>query len=128
MCAKRNGVETYKTRLVERQQEIWKVSSDSVDGRQTVELDQTNSGRLTRANALQSQAMAQETDRRRQAELKRIDSALARLDDGEFGFCVVCGEEIGLERLNMARPSTRPLRLQPLIFAIALSSRSLWTL
>lgn len=101
MCAKRNGVETYKTRLVERQQEIWKVSSDSVDGRQTVELDQTNSGRLTRANALQSQAMAQETDRRRQAELKRIDSALARLDDGEFGFCVVCGEEIGLERLNM---------------------------
>ena len=101
MCAKRNGIETYKAQLVQRQEQIWKVSSDSVDGRQTVELDQTNSGRLTRANALQSQAMAQETDRRRQAELKRIDSALARLDDGEFGFCVVCGEEIGLERLNM---------------------------
>jgi len=101
MCAKRNGIETYKAQLVQRQEQIWKVSSDSVDGRQTVELDQTNSGRLTRSNALQSQAMAQETDRRRQAELKRIDSALARLDDGEFGFCVVCGEEIGLERLNM---------------------------
>jgi DnaK suppressor protein len=101
MCAKRNGIEAYKTRLVERQQEIWQVSSESADGRQTVELDQTNSGRLTRAGALQSQALAQETDRRRQAELKRIDSALARLDDGEFGFCVVCGDQIGLERLNM---------------------------
>ena len=101
MCAKRNGTDAYKTRLVERQQQIWKVSSDSVDDRQPVELDQTNSGRLTRASALQSQALAQETDRRRQAELKRIDSALARLDDGDFGFCVICGEEIGLERLNM---------------------------
>ena len=91
----------FRARLVERQQQISKVSSDSVDDRQTVDLASSSSGRLSRASALQSQALAQETDRRRQAELKRIASALVRIDDGDFGFCVVCGEEIGPERLKM---------------------------
>lgn len=35
--------------------------------------------------------------------LKKIDEALARIDDGEFGVCESCGEEIGRERL-IARP------------------------
>jgi DnaK suppressor protein len=95
------GLEGYKAQLIHRQQELWRVSSETVDGRQTVEADSANSGRLSRASALQSQALAQETDRRRQAELKRIAFALARLDDGEFGHCAVCGDEIAVERLRM---------------------------
>ncbi len=35
--------------------------------------------------------------------LKKIDSALARIDDGSYGFCEETGEEIGLKRLE-ARP------------------------
>ena len=35
--------------------------------------------------------------------LKKIDQALARIDDGEYGFCEETGEEIGLKRLE-ARP------------------------
>jgi DnaK suppressor protein len=35
--------------------------------------------------------------------LRKIDSALARLDDGSYGFCDETGEEIGLKRLE-ARP------------------------
>ena len=35
--------------------------------------------------------------------LRKIDSALARLDDGTYGFCDETGEEIGLKRLE-ARP------------------------
>jgi DnaK suppressor protein len=37
--------------------------------------------------------------------IKKIDQALERLDDGTFGLCERCGEEIGLERLK-ARPVT----------------------
>jgi len=35
--------------------------------------------------------------------LKKIDSALGRIDDGSYGFCEETGEEIGLRRLE-ARP------------------------
>ncbi len=35
--------------------------------------------------------------------LKKIDQALARIDDGAYGFCDETGEEIGLKRLE-ARP------------------------
>jgi len=35
--------------------------------------------------------------------LKKIDQALARIDEGAYGFCEETGEEIGLKRLE-ARP------------------------
>ena len=35
--------------------------------------------------------------------LRKIDSAIARIDDGSYGFCEETGEEIGLKRLE-ARP------------------------
>jgi len=35
--------------------------------------------------------------------LRKIDSAIARIDDGSYGFCDETGEEIGLKRLE-ARP------------------------
>lgn len=37
------------------------------------------------------------------ALVKEIRAALQRLDNGEYGFCVACGEEIAEKRL-MARP------------------------
>lgn len=37
--------------------------------------------------------------------IKKIDQALERLDEGTFGLCERCGEEISLERLT-ARPVT----------------------
>jgi DnaK suppressor protein len=35
--------------------------------------------------------------------IRKIDKALTRLDDGEYGYCEETGEEIGLDRLE-ARP------------------------
>tara|TARA_B100001115_G_C15722543_1_gene351426 strand:+ start:179 stop:559 length:381 start_codon:yes stop_codon:yes gene_type:complete len=66
-----------------------------------VELDQTQQGRLSRMDAMQQQAMADETQRRRHVRLVQIDAALARLDDGEYGYCVTCGEEINADRLAL---------------------------
>ena len=42
------------------------------------------------------------SDRERKL-LRKIDSALARIDDGSYGYCDETGEEIGLKRLE-ARP------------------------
>ena len=40
-----------------------------------------------------------------QAELRRIDAALARIEDGSYGVCVNCGEDIAPARLE-AVPDT----------------------
>lgn len=41
-------------------------------------------------------------DRQRKL-VSKIDSSLRRLDDGEYGYCTITGDPIGLKRL-MARP------------------------
>ncbi|MHA1554164.1 MAG: TraR/DksA family transcriptional regulator [Alphaproteobacteria bacterium] len=68
--------------------------------RAPVELDQQAVGRLSRMDALQVQAMALETSRRRGLELQRIAAALARIDEGEYGYCLECGDEIAARRLE----------------------------
>jgi len=65
-----------------------------------VELDQSRVGRLSRMDAMQGQAMSRELKRRRELELQKIASALIRIDDGDYGFCLACGEEISNGRLE----------------------------
>jgi len=65
-----------------------------------VELDQTKVGRLSRMDAMQAQAMAQASARRREQTLRRIEAALQRLDNDEFGYCLECGESINIKRLE----------------------------
>ena len=45
--------------------------------------------------------MAAEVERRRIAELARIAGALERLEQGEYGYCVNCGEPIAPKRLEL---------------------------
>ncbi len=76
--------------------------SEAVDAdKKPVELDQSRVGRLSRMDALQSQAMSVEVERRRRIELERISAALARLETGDYGYCLVCGEEIAHKRLEL---------------------------
>lgn len=69
------------------------------EGQKVVELDQQAVGRLSRMDALQSQAMARAQAARRAAERQRIRAALARLDEGEWGYCTDCGEALEPRRL-----------------------------
>ena len=64
-----------------------------------VELDQSKVGRLSRMDAMQAQAMAQETLRRRESKLRAIAEALQRIEDNEFGACLDCDEQINPQRL-----------------------------
>lgn len=89
-----------RARLIARRGEIEAMAGASAEARGTVELDQQRVGRLSRMDALQGQAMAREVERRREVELLRIAAALARLDEGEYGYCLGCGEEIGARRLE----------------------------
>ena len=66
-----------------------------------VQLDQTSVGRLSRMDAMQRQAMAQETERRRHNDLRRIEAALKRIEDGEYGYCISSGEPIPRARLEL---------------------------
>ena len=88
-------------RLLARRAELTALTEESAEARDTVELDQTRLGRLSRMDALQGQAMSQETERRRQVELARIEAALQRLTAGDFGFCVNCDEAIEPKRLEL---------------------------
>lgn len=36
-----------------------------------------------------------------QQEIRAIEAALQRISEGEYGYCVKCGAEIGEERLNV---------------------------
>lgn len=87
--------------LTARRDELLRLSGLAAESRDTVTLDQQSVGRLSRMDALQQQAMAQATERQRAAEIARIEAALQRLEEGEYGYCVECGEEIAERRLEI---------------------------
>ncbi|QYZ64627.1 MAG: conjugal transfer protein TraR [Gammaproteobacteria bacterium (ex Lamellibrachia satsuma)] len=72
-----------------------------------LELDQARVGRLSRMDAMQAQQMALESSRRRQSQLLKVEGALRRIKSGEYGYCFVCGEEIGIRRLSVDPANTR---------------------
>ena len=55
---------------------------------------------------LENQDLVQILDAEGREELRLIDEALARVDEGTFGLCLNCGEEIQPQRLS-AIPYTR---------------------
>jgi len=76
------------------------LSEESRESQAPVELDQTRQGRLSRMDAMQGQAMAQATDARRRRQIDALKATLGRIDNGEFGECLECGETIAEARLN----------------------------
>ena len=91
----------FRERLTQRRDDLLQHSSDSATARKPVELDQQSTGRLTRQDALQQQAMANAQEARRGVEIRKIDAALHRMEEGEFGWCAECGEAIALKRLEI---------------------------
>ncbi|TGY90369.1 TraR/DksA family transcriptional regulator [Marinicauda algicola] len=92
---------TARTRLLALREEIVVLSQGASEDRKPVGLDQQSVGRLSRQDSLQVQAMAKAAEARRAQELRRIDAALRRLEEGEYGYCVECGEAIEGRRLGI---------------------------
>lgn len=90
----------FPAKLKARRAELLAEDELSEADRAPVTLDQESVGRLSRIDAMQMQAMAMAQLRRRQAERATIDAALDRIDAGEYGCCLQCGEEIATARLE----------------------------
>ncbi len=90
-----------KACLENRRADLLADEAASRGDRAPVELDQQSVGRLSRMDTMQVQAMAEAQAGRRKAELQRIDEAIERIETGDYGFCVSCGEEIAPKRLEL---------------------------
>ena len=89
----------FRQLLSERREALQALAETSQQAGATVELDQSSVGRLSRMDALQVQAMSQETERRHQLELVQIEAALHRIESGDYGYCTECDERIAEARL-----------------------------
>ena len=92
-------IDQFRLRLLARRGELEETARASAAARKPVELDQSKVGRLSRMDAMQVQAMAVETERRRANELLRIAATLKRIETDEFGYCLRCDEAIDPKRL-----------------------------
>ena len=90
----------WKEVILRLQADLLAVEQSGREAAQTVELDQTAVGRVSRMDALQGQAMAKESQQRRTIQLQRIEASLQRIDKGVFGLCLRCGEDIHVKRLE----------------------------
>ena len=91
--------EDARARLNARFAQIEEELALGAEMRAPVTLQQDTVGRLSRMDAIQQQQMAEAKRRRREAEQARIRAALERLDAGEWGWCLTCGDRIAEARL-----------------------------
>jgi DnaK suppressor protein len=91
----------FKRQLIELRDGLLRAEQAGSEGTETVELDQSRVGRLSRMDALQVQAMSLDAERRRRLTIQRAEAALTRIENGEFGLCVRCEEEINPKRLEL---------------------------
>ena len=89
-----------RDKLLKLRAELQELAAMGDESAAVVELDQTKVGRLSRMDAMQAQAMAQASERRREQTLRRIDAALKRIEDDEYGYCLQCDELINPKRLE----------------------------
>ena len=89
-----------RERLLKFREDLESLAAMSEQSTQIVELDQTRVGRLSRMDALQAQAMAKESSRRRELKLRQIAGALARVENGAYGICHSCDDPRHEKRLE----------------------------
>ena len=98
-------LEAFKKRLETRQQELRRnVSRTQQDGRSSDE-DSAQDIADKAASSYNKEFLFHQSNAERQL-LQMVEGALARIQDGSFGQCISCGQEINPKRLE-AVPWTR---------------------
>ncbi|SRR6056297_404785 len=100
-------IESFRAEIERLIVELAEQSEQSKESQAPVVLDQTRQGRLSRMDAMQGQAMAQATEVRRKHRIAALRNALKRIDAGEYGECIECGEPIAEARLRSDPAVTR---------------------
>jgi len=103
-------LEYFRRKLLVWKQELLDQSADTIDSLQ-------DSGRnvpdiADRASEETDRALELRTRDRQRKLVGKIDAALRRIDNGEFGYCDVTGEPISLKRLDARPIATMTLEAQ----------------
>ena len=103
-------LEYFKRKLV-----TWKTDLMS-DSRETIEGLQDNTRNIPdiadRASEETDRALELRTRDRQRKLVSKIDAALRRIDEGEYGYCEMTGEPISLKRLDARPIATMTLEAQ----------------
>ncbi len=100
---KKEEMDVFKAQLTQRLEELLSQADETVTG---MTAQKENFPDPTDRASLESDRNFMLRIRDREAKLiKKIKKALERIDNGSFGICESCGEEISIERLR-ARPVT----------------------
>jgi DnaK suppressor protein len=103
-------VEYFRRKLLNWKSELLAGTRDTIEGLQ----DGTRNipDVADRASEETDRALELRTRDRQRKLVNKIDSALRRIDEGEFGFCSVTGEPISLKRLDARPIATMSLEAQ----------------
>ena len=86
------------------------------DSRDTIEALQDNTRNIPdvadRASEETDRSLELRTRDRQRKLVSKIDSAIRRIDEGEYGYCKVTGDPISLKRLNARPIATMSLEAQ----------------
>ena len=102
--------EYFRRKLNDWKAELMEDSRDTVAGMK----DQTRNipDVADRASEETDRALELRTRDRQRKLISKIDAALRRIDNGEFGYCEVTGERISLKRLDARPIATMTLQAQ----------------
>ncbi|GGX67694.1 TraR/DksA family transcriptional regulator [Saccharospirillum salsuginis] len=99
--------------VLNQQLDEWlQLEETRADSTGVVKLDQTSTGRLSRMDAMQQQALAKDRAARAKLEITRLKAALERCRDGHYGYCVDCDEVINPRRLELNPTALRCIRCE----------------
>lgn len=103
-------VEYFRRKLLTWKAELLAGSRDTIEGLQ----DSTRNipDVADRASEETDRALELRTRDRQRKLVAKIDAALRRIDDGEYGYCLVTGEPISLKRLDARPIATMSLEAQ----------------
>lgn len=96
-----NELEKFRQLLVSWRDDLLSTREVREEGSGTVHLDQQSVGRLSRIDAMQSQELAKAGKLRAEQQLLKIEAALTRIENDDFGDCRECGEPINPKRLEI---------------------------
>lgn len=107
MSNNKNNLKWFGTLIETKLSELAQENALGQDSQSVVALDQQAVGRLSRMDALQSQAMAKAQQSRRDIMVQRLRAALARVEADEYGECEDCGDAIAQKRLEFDPAATK---------------------
>lgn len=97
-------LEEFRSQLTEEKRSLIEKAAHTIENEIDLSKDDMADD-IDLASALADQNLSLRLRGRERTLMKKIDLALERIDNEEFGECVVCGDDIALKRLR-ARPVT----------------------